>query len=86
MEPRLRPQNIADLYGVGIVTARKYMRQMEHTEKPLTVTKQAVEAWEMQRTYDAGETLGKPRQAKTSRKRAPAKPKGKYLVPRVRPA
>lgn len=43
---------IAERYQCSTKTARRYMRQMEHMEKPLRVTESAVALWEMERTRE----------------------------------
>ena len=45
-----KPQDIANRYGCSVRTARRYMRQMRHTENPLTVTEQAIRDWDLMRT------------------------------------
>ena len=44
--------DIAERYQCSMKTARRYMRKMPHMEKPLKVTEQAVEAWELGRTFE----------------------------------
>ena len=44
-------RQICDLFGVKDArTARKIMRDMEHTENPLLVTERAVRAWLARKT------------------------------------
>ena len=44
-------KGICDLFGIKDPrTARKIMRDMEHTEKPLLVTERAVKAWMARKT------------------------------------
>ena len=45
-----KPADIAQRYGVSVRTARRYMREMRHTENPLTVTDEAIRDWDMFRT------------------------------------
>ena len=79
----LSVKEIAARYGKSEKTAARYMRQMEHMEKPLRVTEKAVIAWETGRTYEP--------QQKTAER--PARPRKKpqdlsecrYRIPRVRP-
>ena len=52
MKRLLTAKDIADRYQVSVKTARRYMRKMPHMEKPLMVTEQAVEAWELSRTFE----------------------------------
>lgn len=49
MSKFLKPKEVADRYGCSLATARSYMRQMNHYEKPLRVTISAVEQWEKDR-------------------------------------
>ena len=87
MEKLLTPGDIAERYQCSMPTARKYMRQMEHMESPLTVTELAVRAWEAKRTCEPGETL---KQAMTPKKRQRIKhtqiPPGEMRIPTRRPA
>lgn len=50
MENLLSVKDICARYQVKDVTARRYMRSMEHMESPLMVTERAVRAWEHSRT------------------------------------
>lgn len=50
-------KEIAERYNCSTKTARRYMRQMEHMEKPLRVTEQAVRQWELDRTWGLGYDL-----------------------------
>ena len=44
-------KGICELFGIKDPrTARKIMREMEHTEKPLLVTERSVKAWMAKRT------------------------------------
>lgn len=43
-------QDICTRYQCKAATARKYMRDMDHMEKPLMVTERAVAAWERRKT------------------------------------
>ena len=46
MERLYNVKAICDLFGIKDPrTARKLMRDMDHTEKPLLVTERAVKAW-----------------------------------------
>ena len=45
MEKLYSVKDICDLFQCKAVTARKYMRNMEHMENPLMVTERAVKAW-----------------------------------------
>lgn len=48
----LSADDIAERYQVSKKTAARYMRKMPHMEKPLRVTEQAVEAWELGRMVE----------------------------------
>lgn len=50
MERMYSVKDICARYQVKPVTARKYMRDMEHMESPLMVTERAVKAWESKKT------------------------------------
>lgn len=52
MNKLLSVKAIADRYECSEKTARRYMRRMDHMEKPLRVTEEAVMAWEMSRTLE----------------------------------
>lgn len=52
--------NVADMmarYQCSRQTAARYMRKMEHQEKPLRVTEKAVSAWERSRTVRPAEEI-----------------------------
>ena len=53
MKRLLTVKEMAERYKCSEKTARRYMRSMEHMEKPLRVTENAVESWEYSRTHDA---------------------------------
>lgn len=88
MKKLLGVAEIRERYGCSEATARKYMRQMVHMEKPLRVTEDAVAAWEIERTYNPVDTAGLKagrRSAGSSLKyREPAR-EGKFLIARKRP-
>lgn len=46
MERLLSVKDIQDRYQCNPATARKYIRQMAHIEKPLMVSERAVTEWE----------------------------------------
>ena len=50
MERLLFVADIAERYRCSAPTARAYIRQMEHMEKPLAVRESAVAMWEQERT------------------------------------
>lgn len=78
MNKLLTVNAICERYQCKEKTARRYMRQMEHMERPLRVTVAALEAWEASRTYESASGAG-PRQTghrETNRM---------YVISRVRP-
>lgn len=78
-------RDIQERYSCGAATARKYIRQMEHQEKPLRVTERALEAWELRRTFSRNETQKKtPRTS--NRSRSLKQGTDKFLISRTRPA
>jgi predicted DNA-binding transcriptional regulator YafY len=70
----LSAKDIAERYGKSEKTAMRYMRQMEHMEKPLRVTESAVAAWEISKTYIPQEKIKPIRRMEK-----------KYTIPRIRP-
>ena len=51
LEPIYTVKGICELFGFKDArTARKVMREMEHTENPLLVTERAVKAWFARKT------------------------------------
>ena len=78
MKQILTAAQVAERYGVSIRTAQRYMRKMEHMEKPLRVTAQALEAWEIGRTYEPIREKAVVRKVRTA-------PTGKFRIPRARP-
>ena len=50
MEKLYTVADIQERYSCNPATARKYIRQMEHMEKPLSVLESAIIAWENKRT------------------------------------
>ena len=84
MDNLLRVHDIMARYACCAATARTYMRQMIHQEKPLSVWESALEAWERSRTREPGA----PEPTKRAR-RWPEPPKdkeGNYYIPRRRSA
>ena len=63
MKALVTVKQISERYNCSEKTARRYMRQMEHMEKPLRVTEQAVEQWELDRTWGLGYDLPPIRKA-----------------------
>jgi hypothetical protein len=43
-------KDICERYQVKSVTARKFMRDMDHLESPLMVSERALKAWEQRKT------------------------------------
>ena len=80
MKNLLTVKELAERYRCSEKTARRYMRQMEHMEKPLRVTEQAVEVWELERTMGLGYDLPPIRKAKR-----PAVKTGPVIISKVRP-
>lgn len=79
MQQLLTVKDLADRYNCSEKTARRYMRRMEHMEKPLRVTDQAVLQWELDRTMGMGYDLP------PIRKRAVKRATGPIIISRVRP-
>ena len=80
MKKLLTVSDIQERYQLkSATTARSYMRQMEHMEKPLRVTEAAVERWEENKTINPAEKAER-------RMRIQRQPSGKFQIPRKRPA
>ena len=79
---RLSPSDVAAVMNCSLATARTRMRQMVHTERPLTVTEVEIERWYATRTY---EPRAQCRQKRTYQKRISPAEGEKYLIPRRRP-
>lgn len=81
MKKLLTVSDIQDRYQLkSATTARAYMRQMEHMEKPLRVTEAAVERWEESKTVNPTE------KAKRRMRIRKQQPTGTFQIPRKRPA
>lgn len=80
MKKLLAVADICERYGCSEKTARRYMRQMEHMERPLRVTETALESWEINRTYNPVQVVPE------IRPKAKAKVAGKFIIPRKRPS
>ena len=66
MDKLLTVSDIAARYKVCEATARNYMRQMIHMEKPLMVTERALATWESERTVDPiDKRISRPRRTGT---------------------
>ncbi|MBQ9251606.1 MAG: hypothetical protein IJ188_03100 [Clostridia bacterium] len=50
-------KEVAALYNVSQCTARRYMREMHHMEKPLRVFASDLKAWENRRTVESREIV-----------------------------
>lgn len=82
MKSLLTAADIQDRYKLkSATTARTYMRQMEHMEKPLRVTEAAVERWEESRTVNPAEKTERRRRTTLNQQTT-----GKFQIPRRRPA
>ena len=57
MERLVSVQDIMQRYQCSRQTAARYMRSMEHMEKPLMVTERALAAWEKSRTVRPPEVI-----------------------------
>ena len=51
MERLFSVKDICERYQVKTETARKFMRNMVHMEKPLMVSERAVKDWEQSKTF-----------------------------------
>lgn len=77
----LTVNDMAERYSCSTKTARRYMRKMDHMEKPLRVTEQAVEAWELERTREP-ESAGRCSTTPAKRRMVP---QNGFYISRVRP-
>jgi hypothetical protein len=57
MEKLLSVSDIMARYQCSRQTAIRYMRQMEHQERPYMVTEKALRAWEQSRTVNPPELI-----------------------------
>lgn len=57
MERLLNVADIMDRYKCSRQTAIRYMRKMEHQEKPYAVTERALAEWERSRTVQPPELI-----------------------------
>jgi len=82
LKPVYRVDFIMNRYGCAASTARKYMREMEHTERPLTVTEDAIRDWEETKTIPS---LRDRNEKASKRKRKAKMPRyDGHIVPRAR--
>ena len=79
MKQLVSVKELAERYNCSEKTARRYMRQMEHMVKPLRVTVQAVEQWELDRTMGMGYDLPPLRRTPVKRSQGP------IIISRTRP-
>lgn len=56
MDKLLSVKDIQERYQCNPATARSYIRQMKHMEKPMMVTEKEVERWEREKTFYPQET------------------------------
>ena len=82
MQQLFSPKDIAERYKCSEQCARNYMHRMEHMEKPLRVTAQAVAAWEIGRTYQPQKATSEKPKRVTRQQPAPGE---KFIIPRTRP-
>lgn len=78
---RLSPSDVAAVMTCSLATARTRMRQMVHTEHPLTVTESEIERWYADRTY---EPLTQQRQKRPYQRRIQPEESDRFLIPRRR--
>lgn len=57
MERLLSVQDLMERYQCSRQTAIRYMRKMEHQERPYMVTEKALRAWEQSRTVNPPELI-----------------------------
>ena len=70
MERLVSVENIMERYQCSRQTAARYMRAMEHMEKPLMVTEKALAAWERSRTVRPAEVVRQEMLLERVRRRA----------------
>ena len=85
MDELLFVSDIMERYHCKEKTARKYMHQMRHQEKPLSVTPQAVRDWDLERTVDPSEAQKSKEKKRAQRVRVSEPDNGKFLISRTRP-
>ena len=79
MERLITVRDMCERYGCSLPTARKYLRQMFHYEKPLTAPEWAFREWEQSR--EAMPDCGKYRKIEINYLR---NMNGRTIVPRKR--
>ena len=70
MERLVSVEDIMQRYQCSRQTAARYMRAMEHMEKPLMVTEKALAAWEKSRTVRPAELIRQEMMMNRLRRRA----------------
>jgi hypothetical protein len=70
MERLVSVEDIMQRYQCSRQTAARYMRNMEHMEKPLMVTEKALAAWEKSRTVRPAEVIRQEMMMNRLRRRA----------------
>ena len=83
MDKLLTAADIMARYQCTAPTARAYMRQMIHAEKPLRVTESALRQWETDRTRGPGEKAG-PEKWPRGKNRGSRRIVTDYRIPRRR--
>lgn len=83
LQHHLTVREVAENMGCSAATARARMRQMVHTESPLTVTEDELERWWMERTY--GPAQKTKQTIRPYCRHMKIEPGEKFLIPRKRP-
>lgn len=78
---RLSPKEVAAEMGCSVATARARMRQIVHTEKPLTVTESEISMWYEKREYHPVEDQ---KRIRTYCRHMAVDEQENYLIPRRR--
>lgn len=79
-----RSADVAARYGCSVQTARVYMRQMKHTEKPLTVRESDMLLWDSMRTVDPDAKKKTQKRSAVMTSSFTRSADGKYHIPRRR--
>ena len=79
MERLVTVKDVSERYGCSLPTARKYLRQMYHFEKPLAAPLWAFNEWENSRGQMPGEI--EPGRQKRIKQRVTG---GRFIIPRKR--
>ena len=83
LQHHLTVKEVAEHMGCSATTARIRMRQMVHTESPLTVTENELNRWWNERTFAP---VSKIKHSDRTYCHHMTKPDGKFLIPRKRPS